>query len=84
MSNNRAIGILGAGAWGTTIAQLLSKKNSNVLLWAKEVQVKKDIEETRVNKTFLDKVKLNKSLKITNSLKDLDKIEVLFITQNSN
>ena len=79
MSNNRAIGILGAGAWGTTIAQLLSKKNSNVLLWAKEVQVKKDIEETRVNKTFLDKVKLNKSLKITNSLKDLDKIEVLFI-----
>ena len=39
MHNNPAIGILGAGAWGTAIAKLLSDKNSNVLLWAKEVQV---------------------------------------------
>ena len=79
MHNNPAIGILGAGAWGTAIAKLLSDKNSNVLLWAKEVRVKKDIEKTRINKTFLDKVKLNKSLKVTNFLEDLDKIEVLFI-----
>ena len=79
MRNNLAIGIMGAGAWGTTIAKLLSDKNSNVLLWAKEVQVKKDIEKTRINKTFLDKVKLNKSLKVTNSLEDLSKLDVLFI-----
>ena len=79
MPNNLAIGIMGAGAWGTTIAKLLSDKNSNVLLWAKEVQVKKDIEKTRINKTFLDKVKLNKSLKVTNSLEDLSKLDILFI-----
>ena len=79
MPNNLAIGIMGAGAWGTTIAKLLSDKNSNVLLWAKEVQVKKDIEKTRINKTFLDKVKLNESLKVTNSLEDLNKLDVLFI-----
>jgi glycerol-3-phosphate dehydrogenase (NAD(P)+) len=79
MRNNLAIGIMGAGAWGTTIAKLLSDKNSNVLLWAKEVQVKKDIEKTRINKTFLDKVKLNESLKVTNSLEDLNKLDVLFI-----
>jgi glycerol-3-phosphate dehydrogenase (NAD(P)+) len=79
MRNNLAIGIMGAGAWGTTIAKLLSDKNSNVLLWAKEVQVKKDIEKTRINKTFLDKVKLNESLKVTNSLEDLSKLDILFI-----
>ena len=45
MHNNSAIGILGAGAWGTTIAKLLSDKNSNVLLWAKETQVKKGVEK---------------------------------------
>ena len=28
MRNNPAIGILGAGAWGTTIAKLLSDKNA--------------------------------------------------------
>ena len=27
MRNNLAIGIMGAGAWGTTIAKLLSDKN---------------------------------------------------------
>ena len=40
---------MGAGAWGTTVAKLLSDKNSNVLLWAKETQIKKDIEDTRIS-----------------------------------
>jgi glycerol-3-phosphate dehydrogenase (NAD(P)+) len=79
MRNNLAIGILGAGAWGTTIAKLLSDKNSNVLLWAKEIQVKKTIENTRINKIYLDKIKLNKSLKITNHLEDLSELDILFI-----
>ena len=79
MQNNPAIGILGAGAWGTTIAKLLSDKNSNVLLWAKETQVKKGVEKTRINKIYLDKIKLNKSLKITNHLEDLSELDILFI-----
>jgi glycerol-3-phosphate dehydrogenase (NAD(P)+) len=79
MQNKPAIGILGAGAWGTTIAKLLSDKNSNVLLWAKETQVKKGVEKTRINKIYLDKIKLNKSLKITNHLEDLSELEILFI-----
>ena len=79
MQNKPAIGILGAGAWGTTIAKLLSDKNSNVLLWAKETQVKKSVEKTRINKIYLDKIKLNKSLKITNHLEDLSELDILFI-----
>ena len=79
MQNKPAIGILGAGAWGTTIAKLLSDKNSNVLLWAKETQVKKGVEKTRINKNYLDKIKLNKSLKITNHLEDLSELDILFI-----
>ena len=79
MQNKPAIGILGEGAWGTTIAKLLSDKNSNVLLWAKETQVKKGVEKTRINKIYLDKIKLNKSLKITNHLEDLSELDILFI-----
>ena len=79
MHNNPAIGILGAGAWGTTIAKLLSDKNSDVLLWAKEPQVKKGVEKTRINEIYLDKIKLNKSLKITNHLEDLSELDILFI-----
>ena len=79
MHHNTAIGVMGGGAWGTTVAKLLSDKNSNVLLWAKETQVKKDIEKTRINKTYLNKIKLNKSLKITNHLEDLSELDILFV-----
>ena len=79
MHNNPAIGVMGGGAWGTTVAKLLSDKNSNVLLWAKETQVKKDIEKTRINKIYLNKIKLNKSLKITNQLEDLSELDILFV-----
>ena len=79
MQSKPVIGVLGAGAWGTTIAKILSDKNSNVLLWAKENQVKKNIEKTRINKTYLDKVKLVKSLRVTNRLEELKELDILFI-----
>ena len=44
MCKKANIGVIGGGAWGTTIAKLLSEKNSNVQLWAKETHVKKNIE----------------------------------------
>ena len=56
MSKKVNIGVIGGGAWGTTIAKLLSEKNSNVLLWAKETHVKKNIEKYTaylINQGFL-------------------------------
>ena len=73
------IGVIGGGAWGTTIAKLLSGKNPNVLLWVRENHVKKNIEKSRVNKIFLDKITLPKSLNITNSIYDLKTSDFLFI-----
>ena len=73
------IGVIGGGAWGTTIAKLLSEKNPNVLLWVRENHVKKNIEKSRVNKIFLDKITLPKSLNITNSIYDLKTSDFLFI-----
>jgi glycerol-3-phosphate dehydrogenase (NAD(P)+) len=69
----------GGGAWGTTIAKLLSEKNSNVLLWAKEIHVKKNIEKSRINKIFLDNVALPKSLNITNDIYDMKISDFLFV-----
>jgi glycerol-3-phosphate dehydrogenase len=41
MRNNPAIGIMGAGAWGTTIAKLLSDKNSKCIIMGKRGSSKK-------------------------------------------
>jgi glycerol-3-phosphate dehydrogenase (NAD(P)+) len=72
------IGVLGAGAWGTTISLLLSKKN-NVLLWANEKKVVQEINSKHKNATFLKGVKLNKKIKATNNLNDFNEIDFLFV-----
>jgi len=72
------IGVLGAGAWGTTIALLLSKKN-NVLLWANEKKVVQEINLKHKNDIFLKGFKLNKKIKATNNLNDFTKIDFLFV-----
>ena len=47
------IGVIGAGAWGTTLANLLAEKGYDVGLWACEKEVCGDIVEARENKVFL-------------------------------
>ena len=78
MNKKIKIGVLGAGAWGTTIALLLSKKN-NVLLWANEKKVVQEINLKHKNDIFLKGVKLNKKIKATNNLNDFTKIDFLFV-----
>ncbi len=79
MSKKVNIGVIGGGAWGTTVAKLLSEKNSNVLLWAKETHVKKNIEKRRINKIFLNNIALPKSLNVTNSIYDMKTSDFLFV-----
>jgi glycerol-3-phosphate dehydrogenase (NAD(P)+) len=73
------IGVIGGGAWGTAIAKLLSEKNSNVILWAKENHVKKNVEKSRINRIFLDNIILPKSLEVTNNIYDLKTSDFLFV-----
>lgn len=63
-----AIGVIGAGSWGTTLANLLAKKGHDVTLWAYEEDLMKEMTVTRVNSTFLPGITLTDSLKFTSSL----------------
>lgn len=65
------VGVIGAGAWGTTIAELLSKNNSKVLLWAKEQLIAQNINSKHINNVYLPKIKLSKKIKATSSLQGL-------------
>lgn len=47
------IGVVGAGSWGTAIAELLASKGFRVDLWVYEQHVKDQIEKNRENKVFL-------------------------------
>ena len=78
MNKKIRVGVLGAGAWGTTISLILSEKN-NVLLWANEKKVVQEINLKNKNNTFLKDVKLNKKIKATKNLNDFSEIDFLFV-----
>ena len=78
-NNEPKVGVLGAGAWGTTIAQLLSKNNSEILIWAKERSVVNNINTKHINNSFLPNIKLSKRIKATSLLEEFNNINFLFV-----
>ncbi len=65
------IGVVGAGSWGTALANLLAEKGYRVDLWAYEPEVKYDIIEYRENRLFLPGIKLSKNIVPTNDLEEV-------------
>jgi glycerol-3-phosphate dehydrogenase (NAD(P)+) len=64
------IGVIGAGSWGTTLADLLAKKGHEVTLWAYEPELVREMAETGVNSLFLPGIRLCSGLRFTNSLQE--------------
>jgi len=64
------IGVIGAGSWGTTLANLLAKKGLEVTLWAYEADLVEEMRATRVNTLFLPGMELSAGLAFTNSLEE--------------
>jgi glycerol-3-phosphate dehydrogenase (NAD(P)+) len=52
------IGVIGAGSWGTTLANLLAEKGYRVDLWVREKEVFEAIKKDRVNHVFLSGMQL--------------------------
>jgi glycerol-3-phosphate dehydrogenase (NAD(P)+) len=57
------IAVLGAGSWGTTLANLLACKGETVRIWAYEAEVVSAINRDRENSMFLPGVPLAASLR---------------------
>ena len=65
-----AIGVIGAGNWGTALANLLAKKGSPVRLWAFEPDVAEAINARHENPRYLRGVQLHPALRATTDLAD--------------
>lgn len=59
------ISIIGAGAWGTALAQLLASKGSAVTLCARDTKLADEINIKRTNKTYLPTIKLHGGITAT-------------------
>ncbi len=60
--------VFGAGAWGSTMAQVLSDAGNDVLLWGRSKDVIAEINSAHTNKKYLGKHELPLSLHATTDL----------------
>lgn len=74
----RTFGVIGAGAWGTAIAQMLTREGQSVLLWCLEPEVADAINSRHENTRFLPGIRLDSALRATAHLGDLAGFDALF------
>lgn len=69
MSEER-IAVIGAGSWGTALANLLAAKGLDTTIWAYEEAVASSIEREHRNCMYLTEVPLDPRLRATRSIED--------------
>ncbi len=69
--------VLGAGAWGTALAQVAAAAGRKVLIWAREGEVVQSINKDAENALFLPGIKLNAAVRATADLSDAAKSELI-------
>ena len=73
------IAVIGAGAWGTSLAIVLGRKGvHDVRLWARENEVRESISTKKVNELFLPGQAIPEGLLVTGALDEaLDDTEII-------
>lgn len=63
-----AVTILGAGAWGTTLAWMLARRGHPVTLWARRPELAAQLRRTRRNELYRPEVSLPATVAITSDM----------------
>ncbi len=73
----KTAGVIGAGAWGTALAQVAGWAGLDVLLQAREPEVVESIRARRVNEAFLPGITLDDHVSVTSELADLGACDLI-------
>ena len=77
------ISIIGAGAWGTALAEVISRQGNKVNLWAREDDVVKSINTLNENTLYLPNVKLSELIVAQNNLDNVINCDLLLMVTPS-
>lgn len=70
MFNQKKIGVIGAGSFGTALAMVLAGKGHQVTVWARKAEQIEEMKMTGENSHYLPGVKLPTEIEFTGDLKD--------------
>jgi glycerol-3-phosphate dehydrogenase (NAD(P)+) len=73
----KTVGIVGAGAWGTALAEVCGRRDLGVTIWARELEVVDSINSSRANPLFLPGVTLDEDVAATANVKDLAACDII-------
>ena len=82
MSQTKAgqtIGVVGAGAWGTALAQMLASDGRKVLIWAREAELVEEINKAHRNSLYLASAELAPSISATGDLAEIARCDALLL-----
>lgn len=83
MKNPQNISVIGAGSWGSALAQLLSARGLPVTLWAHEPEQVDEINTRQTNELFLPGVTLHPSIRATAEMADAARADFLVVVPPS-
>ena len=71
------ISVIGAGAWGTALAQVYAAAGHDTVLWAREKHLADSLAQDRENKTYLPGFTLAPGLRVTNDLAEAAQSDII-------
>jgi len=77
--SDTVVGVAGAGAWGTALAQMLASDGRDVILWAFEPELVEEINAHHTNSLFLPGATLAPTIRATSDLADVAACDVLLL-----
>jgi glycerol-3-phosphate dehydrogenase (NAD(P)+) len=76
----QTVGVVGAGAWGTALAQLCARAGLGVTLWTREPALATALAKTRRNDLYLPGVALSPAIGATSDLAALGAADLILAT----
>ncbi len=71
------VNVIGAGAWGTSLAITVARSNKNVMLWCRDQDQANQLNKSHENKAYLPGITLPASLTATSDLDALLEADIL-------
>lgn len=73
------VGIIGAGAWGSTLAHLLADKVEKIYVWCRNESFAQQLNNTRENKKYLPHISFKENVLFSSKEESLKKCNHIFV-----